>query len=282
MGEDSVNGLSGRHRTQIESVGDRTLKGEKSLSFDRVAPVYDQTRGGGGRVERFAERLLTYLPPDGLVLDIGAGTGTLTAAVAERRAHVVGIDIAARMLALAAARHSGRLVRGDAGRLPFQDGTFSGAYAVWVLQHVEDPTAVMFEARRVLSSNGRFIIMTTNRFTRHDDISELVDPVLEQLRPGRAKRDDPTNLRRLANEAGLRLELLDWVTDEFVGNSPIEEADRMESKSTSVLWELNAEEWAEAIVPLLARLRRLPEPQRPRQVRAENAVVVFVKATRAL
>lgn len=239
--------------------------------------MYDETRGGGGRVERFAERLVNVLPDEGLVLDIGAGTGSLSAAVARRRGHVVGIDIAARMLALAATRLPGRVVRGDAARLPFRDATFAAAYAVWVLQHVEDPTSVMAEARRVLTSDGRFIVMTTNRSSRHDDISELVDPVMERLRPGRIMRDDPANLTRLAAEAGLRVEQLDWVADEFMGNSPAEQADLMELKSTSVLWELSPEEWEKAIVPLLARLRSLPDPQRARPARAENAVVVFAK-----
>lgn len=253
-----------------------------SLSFDLVADVYDETRGGGGRVERFAERLVKLVPDEGLVLDVGAGTGMLTAAVARRRGHVVGIDIAARMLALAATRLPGRVVRGDAARLPFRDATFTAAYAVWVLQHVGDPKSVMAEARRVLTSDGRFIVMTTNRSSRHDDFSELVDPVLERLRPGRTMRDDPAILTRLAAEAGLRMDQLDWVTDEFMGNSPAEQADLMESKSTSVLWELSSEEWEEEIVPLLTRLRNLPEPERPRPARAENAVVVFAKTTHSL
>jgi SAM-dependent methyltransferase len=251
---------------------------ETSLSFDRVADVYDGTRGGADRVARFAERLVTHLPPDGLVLDIGAGTGLLTAAVNERRGHVFGVDIAARMLALAATRLPDRLVRGDAARLPFQDDTFAAAYSVWVLQNVADPATVFASAARVLAAGGRLIVMTTNRYWRHDDISEIVDPVLERLRPHRPIRDDPVNLERLAAGAGLLLQRLDWVVDEFMGNSSRQEADRMETKSTAVLWELNEGEWVEAIVPLLARLSALPDPDRPRHVRAENAVMVFARA----
>ena len=247
------------------------------LSFDRVADVYDVTRGGGDRVARFADRLAALLPSDGIVLDIGAGTGMLTAAVTDRRGHVFGVDIAARMLALAGARLPGRLVRADAARLPFQDDTFPAAYTVWVLHLFGNPTAVLAEAARVLIPGGRLVIMTTNKHRRHDDISDLVDPVLERLRPDRPTRDDPLNLTRLAADAGLQLEKLDWVADEFMGNSPREEADRMETKSTSVLWELTEEEWAEAVVPLLARLRALPDPHRPRRMRAENAVIVFAK-----
>jgi len=247
------------------------------VSFDRVADVYDVTRGGGDRVARFADRLAALLPPNGIVLDIGAGTGMLTAAVTDRRGYVFGVDIAARMLALAGERLPGRLVRADAGRLPFQDDTFSAAYAVWVLHLFGNPTTVLAEAARVLIAGGRLVIMTTNRHKRHDDLSDLVDPVLERLRPDRPTRDDPVNLTRLATDAGLQLEKLDWVADEFMGNSPREEAQRMETRSTSVLWELTDDEWAQAIVPLLARLRALPDPDRPRRMRAENAVIVFAK-----
>lgn len=245
--------------------------------FDRVAHDYDRTRGGTDRVQRFAERLDRHLPPDGIVLDIGAGTGTVTAELMMRRAHVIGIDIAARMHALAAERVPGRLIRGDAGRLPFRDNLFAAAYSVWVFQHLDDPNAVMKEAARILVSGGRFIIVTTNHYKRQDDISQLVDPVISRLRPDRNGRDDPDHLAALAERAGLRLKVLDWVIDEFMGTSPLEEAERIEGRSTSVLWDLTEIEWSAAIVPLLAELRALHDPHEKRRVRAENAVIVFTK-----
>jgi hypothetical protein len=84
-------------------------------------------------------------------------------------------------------------------------------------------------------------------------------------------------LAALAERAGLRLKVLDWVIDEFMGTSPLEEAERIEGRSTSVLWDLTEIEWSAAIVPLLAELRALHDPHEKRRVRAENAVIVFTK-----
>ncbi len=246
-------------------------------SFDRVAEDYDRTRGGEDRATRFVDRLLTHLPVQGYVLDIGAGTGIVTAGVMHRRGAVFGIDIAPRMLAIAAKRLPGRVVRADAARLPFQDNTFAGAYAVWVLQHVDDMDAVFFEANRVLVKSGRFVVITTDQNARHDDIGRLIEPVWRRLRREKDRRDDPQRLRGRAQVAGLRFETLDWVDDHFAGESPLGQIDRIERKTISVLWDLTEAEWEEEVVPLIAKLRALPNPDQPRSIEAQDAVIVFSK-----
>lgn len=252
-----------------------------SPSFDRVAENYDRTRGGADRATRFVDRLLTRLPPQGYVLDIGAGTGIVTAAVMQRRGAVYGIDIAPKMLALAAARLPGRVVRADAARLPFDDNTFAAAYTIWVLQHVDDMEAVLAEANRVLARGGRLVVITTNQNQREDDIGKLVEPVLRRLHPARDRLDDPAKLRARAESAGLRFETLDWIVDEFTGESPLEQVDRIETRNISMLWELSDSTWEAEIVPLLAQLRALPDPDRRRNVRVESAVIAFSKPERS-
>jgi SAM-dependent methyltransferase len=227
-----------------------------SPSFDRVAEVYDRTRGGPDRASRFADRLLAHLPLEGPVLDIGAGTGILTQGLMQRRGGVVGIDIAPKMLALAAARLPGRVVRADAARLPFQDDTFAAAYAVWVLQHVEDMGLVFLEAARVLVTGGRCVVITTYKNERNDDIGRLTEPVMRRLAAAQNHLDDPPKLRARAEGAGLRFETQDWIVDHFIGESPRGQIDRIEQKTVSVLWDLNEHEWDGEIVPLLAKLRR--------------------------
>lgn len=85
------------------------------------------------------------------VLDIGAGTGVLGAALLNRgAAAVVAVDLAPGMLA----RSDGRIVGvvGDATELPFADHSFDLAATAFCFSHLVDPAAAMREARRTSGS----------------------------------------------------------------------------------------------------------------------------------
>ena len=57
------------------------------------------------------------------VLEVGSGTGHFTRWLAQQGLAAVGLDLSAAMLAQAQALDGISLVRGDACRLPFADGT---------------------------------------------------------------------------------------------------------------------------------------------------------------
>jgi demethylmenaquinone methyltransferase/2-methoxy-6-polyprenyl-1,4-benzoquinol methylase len=95
------------------------------------------------------------------VLDVGCGTGNLTASLLRRlspEGRVVAIDISARMLAVAQGKVDDARVRwllAAADRLPLPDGCCDAAlcYSVW--PHFDDPLAVGRELFRVLRPAGR-------------------------------------------------------------------------------------------------------------------------------
>lgn len=87
------------------------------------------------------------------VLDVGAGTGVMSVALQARGARTVGVDIAADMVAHMHARGF-EAVTGDLLALPFDGGSFDGAVAAFSISHVDDPTAALAEARRVVRSGG--------------------------------------------------------------------------------------------------------------------------------
>jgi SAM-dependent methyltransferase len=96
------------------------------------------------------------------VLEVGCGTGTLAAALAERElAKVWAIDAEPAMVAEARAR----LPRGaqakvaEAEALPFKDGWFDRAIMRLVVHHLDRPRAFP-ELRRVLAADGRLAIAT--------------------------------------------------------------------------------------------------------------------------
>jgi SAM-dependent methyltransferase len=92
--------------------------------------------------------------PDGTLLDVGCGTGSLAGAMA-RRGPAVGVDVAVPYVSYASVHAAGpRFVAGEASRLPFADGAFAGAAAQLVLNFVGDPAAAIREMRRVTRKGG--------------------------------------------------------------------------------------------------------------------------------
>ena len=93
------------------------------------------------------------------VLDVGSGTGALTAAVAQGApsSRVVGIDPAAAYVTLAQARQPGDLIRfevGDAQHMRFEDATFDRTLSLLVLNFIPDPALALDEMRRVTRRGG--------------------------------------------------------------------------------------------------------------------------------
>ena len=133
--------------------------------YDRLAEGY--ARHWGPVIRPAAEAVLDHVLGDpSEILDIGAGTGTLSIAAIRRwpGARVTGIDISSAMLELAdrearglAVDDAARLVTvaAPADRLPFDDGAFELALSSFVLQLVPSRKAALREARRVLRPGGR-------------------------------------------------------------------------------------------------------------------------------
>lgn len=98
-----------------------------------------------------------------LALDIGCGTGAHTLWLAEQRLHVTGLDESAAMLGVARAKSRGldpapEWLHADAGSLPFGEGRFDLVVSVAALEFVDEPTAVVREAERVLRPGGRLVM----------------------------------------------------------------------------------------------------------------------------
>jgi len=93
------------------------------------------------------------------ILDVGSGTGALTAAVAKAApsSRIVGIDPAAPYVAFAQARHPGDLVRfevGDAQQLRLADRSFDRTLSLLVLNFIPDPAKALNEMMRVTRPGG--------------------------------------------------------------------------------------------------------------------------------
>lgn len=134
-----------------------------SISFDRAATYYDETRVTD---EESLRTIIDLLQSDvcgrGPVLEIGVGTGQLALPLALGGAPVIGLDLSAEMMAMLRAKAGDAarlpLVRADATRLPLGDGALGGAYARWVLHLIPDWMRALSELDRTVMSGGKVAI----------------------------------------------------------------------------------------------------------------------------
>ena len=94
-------------------------------------------------------------------LDICCGTGDFLVPLREAidtDGELVGLDFCQPMLDQASMKdETSRLVLGDAGNLPFEDGYFHGVSVGWGMRNVPDIQLAHNEAFRVLGPNGKFV-----------------------------------------------------------------------------------------------------------------------------
>jgi SAM-dependent methyltransferase len=131
-------------------------------SFDRVADVYDATRGLPPDAERMIadgiDAVLRTVAAAPRVLEVGVGTGRMAVPLTARGVRVTGIDIAAGMLAvLREKRRDIDVMLAEAARPPFRDGAFDACLFVHILHLVPDAAATVRAALRVVRPGGLLI-----------------------------------------------------------------------------------------------------------------------------
>jgi arsenite methyltransferase len=121
------------------------------------------------------------------VLEVGCGPGFYVTELHELVApdgSIVGVDVSADMLAVAAKRAEGRnnvvFHQADAASLPVEDASFDRALAVQVLEYVRDISAALSEMRRALRPGGRVLVWDVDWATVswHANDEELMHRVL--------------------------------------------------------------------------------------------------------
>jgi SAM-dependent methyltransferase len=149
------------------------------------------------------------------VLDVGCGTGALSAALLEGGTpHVTGIDASEPYVSHANATLGSPRARfevGDAARLPFDGGAFDAAVSGLVLNFVQSPTAMVAEMRRVVRHEGVVALYVWDYAGRMEllrrfwDAAVALDPAAHALDEGvRFPICQPDALAALLRGSGLR------------------------------------------------------------------------------
>src|SRR3989442_2547765 len=108
------------------------------LSFDRVAAIYDETRGLAPRAMARVLAVLVDQLQGRRVLEVGVGTGRYAVPLQKSGVRVVGVDISRKMVEFGLAKGLRDVVFADAARLPFVSGAFDVATTNHVLHLIPD------------------------------------------------------------------------------------------------------------------------------------------------
>jgi ubiquinone/menaquinone biosynthesis C-methylase UbiE/broad specificity phosphatase PhoE len=152
------------------------------------------------------------LPSDIVVLDVGAGFGLLSLALAEAgAAEVVGVDISpgmlerAEYLRLSSPQEVAQRVyfrRASAADLPARDERFDAVVCRMVLNHSRDPATILRELVRVLRKKG--VLILADLLSHDDPVKRATQNAIEERRnPTHFAARSAQQYRELITEAGL-------------------------------------------------------------------------------
>lgn len=95
----------------------------------------------------------------GLLIDVGAGNGSLSLRLKERGFEVVAVDLNSKAFI---PKNTVDFIVADGRRLPLPDQRATYIVAAEVIEHLDNPYDLVKEAYRVLRPGGKLIISTPN------------------------------------------------------------------------------------------------------------------------
>jgi len=110
------------------------------------------------------------LPEKARILDVGCGSGTWAYFWKDFGYNVIGLDISSKSLEITWGKGV-VAIKGDAKRLPFNDGTFDLVYSDGLLEHFVDPKPILEEIFRV---SRKYIITLVPRNTLYNFVHNLI------------------------------------------------------------------------------------------------------------
>ena len=145
-------------------------------SFDRVAHVYDETRGlppeVAASIAAGLARVLRKGSPAPRLLEVGIGTGRIAVPLSAEGVRITGIDISPAMLARLREK-SGDIdvMLAEASRPPLRPASFDGALFVHILHLVPDPEATLRATLPLVRRGGVVIEAGDNRWHARENTS---------------------------------------------------------------------------------------------------------------
>jgi len=135
------------------------VSAESDPIFARIARRYDLINRilSFGQEQHWRRRAVEFLA-DGVVVDLGSGTGAAAPIFGDRR--VVAVDPVHEMLALSPIPER---VVGVGESLPFDDGSLDGVFSAYVFRNLTSVEATLAEIARVLRPGGTAVVVDLGR-----------------------------------------------------------------------------------------------------------------------
>ena len=248
-----------------------------SVSFDRIAERYDETRGGLVVGRSFADAVVAHVAPaPARILEVGVGTGLVALPLTERGYDVLGVDLSPKMIAVARQRIGARVAVADVSRAPIATASCDAVVAARVLHVVGDPGAALAEAARIVRPGGRVVAILAG-----SDQDGPADDIGDATRAMQGQRLSRVDLELIVSLAAGTPDL-DLVTRGLTASlefdeTPREHAEKIRARTWSGCWDIDDETWARTAEPVIERLLALPDPDRPRRRRRAQRLVVFAR-----
>lgn len=154
------------------------------MSWPNLANWWLEEVGDDPAYEQVVSPLLAAIlgrTSGGTYIDLGSGEGRVAQAVAAGGARVIGIDISETL----ARRFDGPIAVGEVRHLPLRPDSGVGAFAVLVLEHLEDHVSFFKESSRVVRAGGVLCIVSNHPIWTSPDSTPIEDADGEILwRPG--------------------------------------------------------------------------------------------------
>jgi ubiquinone/menaquinone biosynthesis C-methylase UbiE len=162
----------------------------------------------------------------GELIEFGCGTGFYTKALAGNASHVMATDLSDEMLAVARTQlkdlQNVTVEKADCEKTAFPDGKFGSAFMANLIHIVENPSAIVREAYRILKDGGLLLIVDFTGYGMKR--FEVMKMGIRYLRkwgkwgkpPGYFRSNlSPDDLRSLVGSAGFKVEEVQLIGDKI-------------------------------------------------------------------